>query len=202
MVSVNKVRIETIQHRSTLLTYELVSNDELVLLIIQDPYTIFKIKYFQKCSNFNYLQNQTTMSPKFISTLISCIFLHSSFSCKIHGTESGVCTYRYLPSTYQDGVRNELERIEIANTHWANGTKGPCENGEADHCMPFCGKYIANYYPPCVPKETRAKDRWIEEQATAIINNRIELEKQKQEKRRFYKNKACQVREMNVSKKN
>ena len=51
--------------------------------------------------------------------------------------------------------------------------------------MPFCGRYIASYYPPCVPDPgvalyrdqnfpngrfqdhtTRAKDRWVEEQAT------------------------------------
>ncbi len=145
--------------------------------------------------------------------LSSALLVIPSHQCKIQGTESGVCTYRYLPSTYQDGIRSNLEAIGMASQNWANGTDGPCRDGQADHCMPFCGRYIANYYPPCVPNNgvalerdqnfpngrfqdhtTRAKDRWIEEQATSIIENRIEKERRKQSERRFYKNKACQVR--------
>lgn len=62
--------------------------------------------------------------------------------------------------------------------------------------MPFCGRYIANYYPPCVPNPgvatfekdqnfpegrnrrytTRFKDRWVEEQVTGIIDGRIDVE--------------------------
>ena len=113
-------------------------------------------------------------------------------SCKIHGTESGVCSYRYLPSTYQNGIRSDLEAITIANQNWANETDGACKNGEGAHCMPFCGRYIASYYPPCVPKATRDKDRWVEEQVTSIIERRIGLEKRKEAKKRFMKNKACQ----------
>ena len=117
----------------------------------------------------------------------------SIYSCKIHGADFGICTYRYLPSTYQDGVRNNLEAIEMANKNWANDTEGPCKYGEADHCMPFCGRYIANYYPPCVSNESRAKDRWVEEQVSSIIAERIEVEKTKTARKHFFKNKACQV---------
>ena len=126
-------------------------------------------------------------------------FFFITYSCKIHGTESGVCSYRYLPSTYQDGIRSDLEAIEMSNKNWANKTDGPCKNGEADHCMPFCGRYIASYYPPCVPKATRDKDRWIEEQVTVIIEKRLDLEKRKEAKKRFLKNKACQVSEFTKS---
>ncbi len=136
------------------------------------------------------------MRFKFITCVSLFLLLQPILSCKIQGTESGVCTYRYLPSTYLDGIRSELEAIQLANQNWANDTQGPCKHGEGDHCMPFCGKYIANYYPPCVPENTRAKDRWIEEQVATIIDNRIELEKKKQTKRRFYKNRACQVRNL------
>lgn len=131
--------------------------------------------------------------PSPIYLLLPSLLAYPVYSCKIQGTDSGVCTYRYLPSTYQDGSQNALEAITKANRNWANATDGPCNNGEADHCMPFCGKYIANYYPPCVPKDTRKKDRWIEEQVASIIEKRIELEKKKQAKKRFLKNKACQV---------
>ena len=62
--------------------------------------------------------------------------------------------------------------------------------------MPLCSRYIASYYPPCVPKATRDKDRWVEEQVTAIIEKRIGLEKRKEVKKRFMKNKACQVSEL------
>jgi hypothetical protein len=101
----------------------------------------------------------------------------------------------------------------MANQNWANETDGPCKDGEADHCMPFCGRYIASYYPPCVPNPgvalerdqnfpngrfqdhtTRAKDRWVEEQVMYIIENRVEMERKKESKKRFYKNKSCQVR--------
>ncbi len=133
-------------------------------------------------------------------------------SCKIQGTESGVCTYRYLPSFYQDGTRTKREAIDMANLNWANGTDGPCKDGEGDHCMPFCGRYIAHYYPPCVPNagvalerdknfplgrfhrhNTREKDRWVEEQVTSIIEKQVDLEAKKKAKKRFYKNKTCQV---------
>ena len=100
----------------------------------------------------------------------------------------------------------------MANINWANGTDGPCKEGEGSHCMPFCGRYIAHYYPPCVPNagvalnrdknfpegryhghNTREKDRWVEEQVTSIIETQIGLEAKKKAKKRFYKNKTCQV---------
>ncbi len=148
------------------------------------------------------------------SLLLILIILHpyQINSCKIQGTQSGVCTYRYLPSFYQDGTRTEREAIDLANLNWANGTEGPCKEGQGDHCMPFCGRYIAHYYPPCVPNEgvalnrdqnfpngrflnynTREKDRWVEEQVLGIIERQVELEGKKKAKKRFYKNKTCQV---------
>ena len=38
-----------------------------------------------------------------------------------------------------------MEGIEIANKQWKMGTEGPCKDGEADHCMPFCGKWIGKF---------------------------------------------------------
>jgi len=44
----------------------------------------------------------------------------------------------YLPETYGGGVKG----IESAEKQWKIGTDGPCKNGTADHCMPFCGRWI------------------------------------------------------------
>ena len=67
--------------------------------------------------------------------------------------------------------------------------------------MPFCGKYIANYYPPCVPAPaalapddnfpegrfhnhtTKTKDRWVEQTVLSIISRRIEIETNKTAKK-------------------
>lgn len=47
-------------------------------------------------------------------------------------------------------TNNKNKGDETAET--VKGDREPCEKGnEAHYCMPFCGKYIANYYPPCVP---------------------------------------------------
>ena len=62
--------------------------------------------------------------------------------CMLHGTESGICSYRYLPDTYGGG----LEGKEVANKEWKLGTDGACKNGDADHCMPFCGKWIGKIF--------------------------------------------------------
>ena len=60
-------------------------------------------------------------------------------SCIIQGKESGICTYRYLPETYGFGDKNrDIESLDIAYKQWANDTDGPCKNGEADYCVPFC----------------------------------------------------------------
>jgi len=111
-------------------------------------------------------------------------------SCNIHGTDSGICTNEYLPETYGEG----LAGMERSSKRWQHGTDGPCKYGDADHCMPFCGKYIANYYPPCIPapmslppdqnypngryiKHTvRTKDKWIEETVMSTIQRRIDIE--------------------------
>ena len=61
------------------------------------------------------------------------ILLLSSFdyssSCLLHGSDTGICTYEYLPETYGGG----REGIEIANKKW------DCKD---DTCMPFCGRWI------------------------------------------------------------
>lgn len=62
-------------------------------------------------------------------------------ACMLHGTDSGICTTRYLPETYGGG----LQGMELASQQWKLGTDGPCKDGEADHCMPFCGKWIGEY---------------------------------------------------------
>jgi len=157
-----------------------------------------------------------------VSTILS-LLLHAVKGCEIHGTDSGVCTYRYLPETYINATTKEKKARQIALTNWANDTDGPCKNGEGDHCMPFCGRYIAAYYPVCTPTpnalerdqnfpngrfqdhNTRSKDRWVEEQVTSIIDNRIAIETNRTARRlgvdeygrkgttkiRFHKNKDC-----------
>lgn len=57
-----------------------------------------------------------------------------SFGCAIHNSNSGVCTKKYLPTS------DDLQAIEESTIRW-----------KAD--LPFCGKYIGNYYPPCVPAQ-------------------------------------------------
>ena len=52
--------------------------------------------------------------------------------CYIHNTDSGFCTRKYLPAS------SELADIESAKKRWT-----------AD--LPFCGRFIASYYAPCVP---------------------------------------------------
>ena len=124
------------------------------------------------------------IAPWAVSLSLSCL------ACQLHGSDSGICTDRYLPATFGGG----LEDIEDAAKQWQNGTDGPCKEGQADHCMPFCGRWIASYYRPCIPapmfllkdqnfpegrhgKHTvREKDRWVEETVTAIIDARIAVE--------------------------
>ncbi|KAL7473363.1 hypothetical protein ACHAXS_013812 [Conticribra weissflogii] len=130
-------------------------------------------------------------------------------ACKIHGTDSGVCTNKYLPSTYSLDKNDEkdLNAIQKAKDIW---------NAE----IPFCGRWIASYYSPCVPSRptsewmavdanfpfgrlssddnvdvysVRNKDSWVEEMVTSTVEARIEMEKQKGKRHyRFYKNKDCQ----------
>ena len=128
-------------------------------------------------------------------------------SCSIHNTQSGICTKKYLPSTYSS-KEGDLAAIQQAKAHWQNE-------------MPFCGKWIANYYSPCVPSRptrtwleadghfpfgrlssddgeedvysVRTKDAWVEETVSITIQARIEMGKKKGRKHfRFHKNKDCQ----------
>mmetsp|Transcript_7811 Transcript_7811/g.14717 ORF Transcript_7811/g.14717 Transcript_7811/m.14717 type:complete len:201 (+) Transcript_7811:1570-2172(+) len=143
------------------------------------------------------------MPNRRFSSLLEClVFIISNypvtFACDIHGTDSGVCSFRYMPSTYINDTVNEKKARAIAKSQWANDTEGPCLHGEGDHCMPFCGKYIAAYYPVCVPKtqsldgdynfpngrfkdhtRIQSKDRWVERTVVSIIEQRIVIETNK-----------------------
>lgn len=122
----------------------------------------------------------------------------NAFACKISEYESGTCSYRYLPKSYKNSTVKERQARKLALAQWKNGTEGgPCEDGEGEHCMSFCGKYIANYYPPCVPNvesidadrnfpdgrwksfNVKTKDRWIEQETIRIIEERIAIETNK-----------------------
>ena len=128
-------------------------------------------------------------------------------SCKLQGTDSGVCTYQYLPETYQNDTTDEKRARQISQEKWA------CE--DASTCAPFCGRFIAAYYPVCVPTPNPypnrqfnhtiiMKDRWVEEQFNLIVSNRFKINTESrslgvdddEEKRKsdnpFHKNKACQ----------
>ena len=106
-----------------------------------------------------------------------------SESCKIQGEKhSGVCLYDYI-----DG----------SNRNW------DCQDN--DRCMPFCGRYIANFYPPCVPSRqflerdrnfpegrftnhtTLDKDRWIEQKVKEIF------ELSERRKGYFFKDEDCRL---------
>ena len=126
----------------------------------------------------------------------------SIFSCNIHGTNSGICTNKYLPSTYGGDSLN-LEAIQKAKAEWQKD-------------MPYCGKWIASYYSPCVPSKPnqewispdanfefgrlledqsniQAKDKWVQETVDSTIESRIESEREKGSNHyHFYQNKDCQ----------
>jgi len=68
--------------------------------------------------------------------LMISLQLSTSQSCEIQGMNTGFCDYRYLPKSF------DLEVIKEANKNWQHGTDGPCKEGEADHCMPFCGRLV------------------------------------------------------------
>ena len=72
------------------------------------------------------------MKPLLFVFLASLIIVQLSFGCIIHSSNSGVCTKKYLP------VSGDLQAIEESTSRW-----------KVD--LPFCGKYVGNYYPPCVP---------------------------------------------------
>ena len=119
-------------------------------------------------------------------------YVVAASACKIQNVDSGVCTYKYLVDGSLD-----IEQIEQAKLRW-----------EED--MPFCGKYV-NSYAPCVPqasaaslpgwltsdanvdlKALREKDRWVQEETSATIAERIENERIFSNKHRYFKNNDCQ----------
>lgn len=129
------------------------------------------------------------------------IHLTASTPCTIHNSDSGICTNKYLPTS------TEINDIENAKTRWL-----------AD--MPYCGRWIASYYAPCVPSKPtpawlaadanfpdgrltndrgldidliRNKDRWIEDTVTNTIQARIGLEKEQGSSHyHYFRNNDCQ----------
>ncbi len=78
--------------------------------------------------------NQSRLPFAFILLSVS-----ASYGCIIHNTDSGVCAYKYLPKSSQP------DEVARAETLW-----------KAD--LPFCGRWIGNYYAPCVP--STPTDAW------------------------------------------
>jgi hypothetical protein len=158
----------------------------------------------------------TKMTPPTLqmNLLLICSILQPYFTmaCNIHGTNSGICTNNYHPSTYApNGDELNLDAIQKAKTQWM-----------AD--MPYCGRWIASYYSPCVPSQPtskwsardanfefgrlmrgnsdgtmtdvasiQTKDKWVEDTVTNTINTRIEMEKALGNgHHHFHQNKDCQ----------
>ena len=138
--------------------------------------------------------------------LLASLLLGTTLACTIQNTNSGVCTSKYLPSTYasNDGDIG-LDAINKAKTQWEKE-------------MPFCGRWITSYYSPCVPSRptnewapadknfqlgrlttdekaditsVRTKDDWVENYVSQFVETRIERERA-DGNRHFYKNKDCQ----------
>ena len=122
-----------------------------------------------------------------ISILLS---FNVAWACKINGdVGSGICYYDYLPA-YNNGSR------DLAEKRWN------CNDDE--RCMPFCGKWIAEYYPPCIPSiqkivkkdrnfphgrfyehSTFRKDQWVQRQVEQIF------EESQRKQGYFYNNEDC-----------
>ena len=135
------------------------------------------------------------MASLALTLLLAVLAASTSFACVLHGTDSGVCTSRYLPAS------TELESLEQSRELW-------------NQDMPFCGRFIASYYKPCVPslptnewaaadanfpegriissdakvdaQMIRKKDRWVEDSVTNAVEAR------KQEGPRHYRGNDCQ----------
>ncbi|KAL3801115.1 hypothetical protein HJC23_002408 [Cyclotella cryptica] len=161
---------------------------------------------------------QIQMNPFTLRTFLIFLLYNSTTSphfttaCNIHGTNSGICTNKYHPSTYAtNGDELDLNAIQQAKAQWM-----------AD--MPYCGRWIASYYFPCVPSSptnewahpdanfefgrlttgggdgtmtdassVKTKDKWVEETVTNTIQSRIEAERAKGKSHyHFYQNKDCQ----------
>lgn len=143
------------------------------------------------------------MWSKARSLVLACLSAPLGAGCQIHGTESGVCTRRYLP------LSSALEDIERSRSLW-----------ERD--VPFCGRFVASYFRPCVPSgpaaswsaadknfpEGRAvaagddggvedvglireKDAWVERTVNDVVRSRIDQEG-RQGSKHYWKNDDCQ----------
>jgi hypothetical protein len=68
---------------------------------------------------------------------------HFTIACNIHGTNSGICTNKYHPSTHAtNGNELDLDAIQQAKMQWMVD-------------MPYCGRWIASCYFSCVPSRPR-----------------------------------------------
>lgn len=158
----------------------------------------------------HHLRTQTPGAMKLLVSL-PVFFLQSIIACNIHGTNSGICTNKYLPSTYAiDGDSLNLEAIQKAKSEWQKD-------------MPYCGRWIASYYSPCVPSKPnkewessdinfefgrlvkeksvtdvhvasiQSKDKWVQDTVASTVQSRIESEREKGSGHyHFYQNKDCQ----------
>ena len=84
------------------------------------------------------MYTKMTMTTNIILILLALSLLSVASACRIHGTDSGVCTYKYTTSS-----QATLEQIESAKKRYEND-------------MPFCGKYV-HYYPACVPAASSSR---------------------------------------------
>ena len=65
--------------------------------------------------------------PLHLMIMISSFIFPIHHSCMIQGTDSGICTFQYLPQN-----NNIMLSINYAKERWS------CPHEEAEHCMPFC----------------------------------------------------------------
>lgn len=99
------------------------------------------------------LEHMLTYHHQTMISYFLLIKLIMTQACKIHGTESGFCETRYLPSTYTsatvgDGVKlSYKEALKRATSQWKNNTDGPCQLGQSEFCMPFCVCFFLFFFP-------------------------------------------------------
>lgn len=123
-------------------------------------------------------------------SLLFLSFPKSVLGCQIHGlnTASGTCTNRYRTQTHNGDKK-------LARKQW------DCKDG--DHCMPFCGRWIAEDYSPCVPTRqvlgrdrnfefgrfsghtVKSKDQWVQQKVEEAFDRSESV------KGHFYKNDDC-----------
>ena len=174
-------------------------------------YTTATMSNHHSCTINN---NTNNFLPLLLLVITLLLTIQSTFGCRIHNSNSGVCTKKYLPTS------TELDAIEEAKTRW-----------QAD--LPYCGRFVASYYSPCVPSKPtdawiapdanfpngrlaasdqknvvgvigggdeeedvhsiRNKDAWVEQTVTRTIQARIDLEKQQGSSHyHYFRNKDCQ----------